>query len=113
MSEGTSLQKFAEAGRATDARRKEIHGMVRSLQDRDQWGKHQGRNLSEGSLYALARMCHVTKADPSGLRINTVGLPTGTGPAMSSNDSTPCGWTGCPEWRNAGGSSLRWTGKAC
>ncbi|MDE2877186.1 MAG: hypothetical protein OXQ93_17225 [Gemmatimonadota bacterium] len=62
--EPTSIQKYKASGQATEARRREIHGMVQSLRDSDQWGKVQGRRLSEGSLYALARMCHVTKADP-------------------------------------------------
>lgn len=60
----TALQRFSERGRAAETRRQEIRGMAESLADSEQWGKVMGRKMSQGSLYALARMCHVTQADP-------------------------------------------------
>lgn len=61
---GTSLQRFRQQGQANVARRKEINALAQSLMDNRQWGKVHGKLLSEREAYALARMCHVTKADP-------------------------------------------------
>ena len=60
--EPTSLEELSHAGKASVARQREINAIFRSLED-SMWGKVRGRNLSEGSRYALARMCHLTRAD--------------------------------------------------
>ena len=62
--EPTGLRELREAGRSQVARQREINSIFRSLETA-QWGSVQGSKLSEGSRYALARMCHVTRAEPT------------------------------------------------
>ena len=68
---GTSLDRFRRTGGLAKARTQEINAIFRSLET-GHWGNVQGANLSEGSRYALARMCHVTQADPT-LDIDILG----------------------------------------
>ena len=58
----SSLDRLRKAGSAGKARDREISANAQSMETSG-WGKIMGKPLSEGSRYALARMCHVVKAD--------------------------------------------------
>ena len=62
--QSTALDDLRRSGQAAVARQREINALFKAIESM-KWGSVQGSKLSEGSRYALARMCHATKADPT------------------------------------------------
>ncbi|MCY3677906.1 MAG: hypothetical protein OXH66_10005 [Gemmatimonadetes bacterium] len=62
--QSTALDDLRRSGQAAVARQREINALFKAIESM-KWGSVQGSKLSEGSRYALARMCHATQADPT------------------------------------------------